>query len=85
MLSFSTQQRYFLYRPPTDMRKGFAGLSVGAHQAAQRTAMMYSFFASCKTMEINLFHWLKDVLQTMGDTPVNQVAKLRFHNWKRKV
>ena len=27
MLSFSTQQRYFLYRPPTDMRKGFAGLS----------------------------------------------------------
>jgi len=27
MLSFSTRQRYFLYSPPTDMRKGFAGLS----------------------------------------------------------
>lgn len=27
MLSFSSTQRYFLYRPPTDMRKGFAGLS----------------------------------------------------------
>lgn len=27
MLSFSSHQRYFLYRDPTDMRKGFAGLS----------------------------------------------------------
>ena len=27
MLSFSSTQRYFLYRPATDMRKGFAGLS----------------------------------------------------------
>jgi len=27
MLSFSSKQRYFLYGSPTDMRKGFAGLS----------------------------------------------------------
>ena len=27
MLSFSSKQRYFLYGPATDMRKGFAGLS----------------------------------------------------------
>lgn len=27
MLSFSSHQRYFLYGAPTDMRKGFAGLS----------------------------------------------------------
>lgn len=27
MLSFSSRQRYFLYRGPTDMRKGFNGLS----------------------------------------------------------
>ncbi|MEL6791775.1 MAG: IS66 family insertion sequence element accessory protein TnpB [Pseudomonadota bacterium] len=27
MLSFSARQRYFLYRGPTDMRKGFNGLS----------------------------------------------------------
>ena len=27
MLSFSSRQRYFLYRQPTDMRKGFNGLS----------------------------------------------------------
>lgn len=27
MLSFSSTQRYFLYGPATDMRKGFAGLS----------------------------------------------------------
>lgn len=27
MLSFSSKHRYFLYGSPTDMRKGFAGLS----------------------------------------------------------
>lgn len=27
MLSFSSRQRYFLYDHPTDMRKGFSGLS----------------------------------------------------------
>jgi len=27
MLSFSSRQRYFLYGAPTDMRKGFSGLS----------------------------------------------------------
>ena len=27
MLSFSSKQRYFLYRGVTDMRKGFNGLS----------------------------------------------------------
>lgn len=27
MFSFSTRQRYFLFRSPTDMRKGFNGLS----------------------------------------------------------
>jgi len=27
MLSFSSRQRYFLFREPTDMRKGFNGLS----------------------------------------------------------
>ena len=27
MLSFSSRQRYFLYRGATDMRKGFNGLS----------------------------------------------------------
>ena len=27
MLSFSSRQRYFLYRQPTDMREGFNGLS----------------------------------------------------------
>ena len=70
-------------RPLALGRKNY--LFAGSHQAAQRAAMMYSFFASCKTMEINPFHWLKDVLQTIGDTPINQVAKLLPHKWKRKM
>ncbi|HFC93367.1 MAG TPA: IS66 family transposase [Leucothrix mucor] len=70
-------------RPLALGRKNY--LFAGSHQAAQRAAMMYSFFASCKTMDINPFYWLKDVLQTIGDTPVNQVAKLLPHNWGKKM
>ncbi|MEM6771384.1 MAG: IS66 family insertion sequence element accessory protein TnpB [Bacteroidota bacterium] len=32
MLSFSSKQRYYLYRGPTDMRKSFNGLSGLVHQ-----------------------------------------------------
>ena len=58
-------------------------LFAGSHQAAQRTAMMYSFFASCKTMNVNPLEWMTDVLQRIGTYNVNQVADLLPHNWKK--
>ena len=70
-------------RPLALGRKNY--LFAGSHQAAQRAAMMYSFFASCKTMDINPFYWLKDILISIGDTTVRQVAKLLPHNWKKKM
>ena len=44
--------------------------------------MMYSFFASCKTNEINPFDWLRDVLQRIGQHPINKIEELLPHKWE---
>jgi len=44
MLSFSTHQRYFLYGPATDMRKGFAGLSGLVRQHIEHDLMSGDVF-----------------------------------------
>ena len=44
MLSFSSKQRYFLYGPPTDMRKGFAGLSGLVRQHIQHELLSGDVF-----------------------------------------
>jgi len=67
-------------RPLALGRKNY--LFAGSHQAAQRAAMMYSFFASCKTMGINPLSWLTDVLQRISEHPVNKLDELLPHNWK---
>lgn len=40
-------------------------LFAGSHDAAQRAAMIYSFFAICKKYEVNPFQWLKHTLQNI--------------------
>ena len=47
-------------RPIAIGRKNY--LFAGSHEAAQRAAMMYSFFNTCRLHNINLYEWLKDVL-----------------------
>lgn len=47
-------------RPVALGRKNW--LFAGSHEAAQRSAMIYSFFAICKKHEINPFAWLKHTL-----------------------
>ena len=44
MLSFSSQQRYFLYRGATDMRKSFNGLSGLVHQYISHQLMSGDIF-----------------------------------------
>ena len=56
-------------------------LFAGPHQAAQRTTMMSSFYASRKIMDIYPCNRLKDVLNLPGNTPVWQVGKLLLWNW----
>jgi hypothetical protein len=54
----------------------------GPYDAAQRAAMLYSFFASCKTMELNPWEWLRDVLQQVGNHPTNRIEELLPGNFK---
>jgi transposase len=51
-------------RPVALGRKNY--LFAGSHEAAQRSAMIYSFFAICKKHEINPFRWLKHALLKIG-------------------
>ena len=44
-------------RPVALGRKNY--LFAGSHEAAERAAMIYSFFAICKKHEVNPFNWLK--------------------------
>lgn len=50
-------------RPVALGRKNY--LFAGSHQAAQRAAMLYSFFAICKKHEVNPYEWLKNTLQNI--------------------
>jgi transposase len=47
--------------------------------------MMYSFFASCKKLEVNPFEWLKDVLERIPEHPVNKVDQLLPGQWGLKL
>lgn len=67
-------------RPVALGRKNY--LFCGSHEAAQRTAMIYSLLGSCKMQNINPYIWLKDVLTRLSMHPINKVKELLPHNWK---
>ena len=69
-------------RPVAIGRKNY--LFAGSHEAAQRAAMVYSLFATCRLHHINPYHWLKDVLERMHLFTTNNVAELLPQNWKNK-
>jgi len=72
-----------LIRPLAIGRKNY--LFAGSHQAAQRAAMMYSFFGVCKHHGVNPFVWLEYVLEHISDYPVKNVADLLPHHWKKNM
>ena len=61
-------------RPLALGRKNY--LFAGSHDAAQRIAMMYSFFGSCKAHDINPYEWLKTTLEQIPDTKMSDLEKL---------
>jgi transposase len=67
-------------RPVAIGRKNY--LFAGSHEAAQRSAMLYSFLGTCKLNGINPFIWLQDVLQRIGNHPINKIEELLPQNWK---
>lgn len=70
-----------LIRPLAIGRKNY--LFAGSNDAAQRAAMMYSFFAVCKQHQVNPLSWLIYVLEHISEYPVKNIADLLPHNWKK--
>lgn len=62
------------FRPLALGRKNY--LFAGSHEGAERIAMMYSFFASCKAHNINPYEWLKHTLDVIGDYPTDRLEEL---------
>ena len=61
-------------RPLALGRKNY--LFAGSHEAAQRIAMMYSFFATCKRRDIEPFNWLKTTLEKISAHKANRLYEL---------
>lgn len=69
-------------RPVALGRKNY--LFAGSHAAAQRAAMIYSFFAMCKQEDVNPFEWLKYTLENIMTIKYENVRDLYPHNFKLK-
>jgi transposase len=57
-------------------------LFCGSHEAAQRSAMLYSLMGTCKLHDSNPFVYLCDVLTRIATHPINKIQDLLPHNWK---
>lgn len=69
-------------RPLTLGRKNY--LFAGTHEAAQRAAMIYSFFAICKKHEVNPYQWLKYALENIMVINHKNIKELYPQNFKLK-
>jgi transposase len=67
-------------RPVALGRKNY--LFAGSHAAAQRAAMIYSFFAMCKKHEVNPFEWLKYTLENIMTIKYKNLRDLYPQNFK---
>lgn len=68
-------------RPVALGRKNY--MFAGSHQAAQRAAMIYTFFAQCKVAGVNPSQWITYVLQNILHTKPSQINTLlpaKFNN-----
>ena len=60
-------------------------LFAGFHEAAQRAAMIYSFFAMYKKEEVNPQDWLKHVFNQIMDTNLTEIGNLLQANYKESL
>ena len=67
-------------RPLALGRKNY--LFAGSTRGAQRAAMFYSFFGTCKKHDVNPFDWLKKVLEVIPQHKVNRLDELLPQNLK---
>jgi len=67
-------------RPLALGRKNY--LFCGNHQAAERTAIIYSLMGSCKVNNVNPQEWLTDVLTRIQDHNSQKLDELLPNKWK---
>jgi len=65
-------------RPIALGRKNY--LFAGSARGAERAAMFYSFFGTCKKNGVNPFEWLKKVLEVIPEHKVNKLHELLPQN-----
>ena len=65
-------------RPIALGRKNY--LFAGSSRGAERAAMFYSFFGTCKKNEVNPFDWLKKVLEVIPEYKVSKLDELLPQN-----
>jgi len=58
-------------------------LFAGSYEAAQRSAMIYSFFAICKKYEVTPFQWLKHTLMNITSINYKNINELFTQNFKK--
>ena len=66
-------------RPVTIGRKNY--MFSGSHDAAQRSAMLYSLLGTCKAHGVNPFDWLKETLKRLHTHPVSRIRELLPQNF----
>jgi len=67
-------------RPVALGRKNY--LFAGSHDAAQKAAMAYTFFANCKKQDVNPYTWLKYTLENIQSINHKNITDLYPHNYK---
>lgn len=68
-------------RPLAVGRKNY--LFAGSHDAAEMTAAMYSFMATCKKNGVNELEWLTDVLERIQSYKHKDLYQLLPNNWEK--
>jgi transposase len=66
-------------RPVAVGRKNY--LFAGSHEAAKRSAMLYSLLVTCKLHCINPSVWLTDIIKRISSHPINKIEELLPNNW----
>lgn len=67
-------------RPVALGRKNY--LFAGSHEAAQRSAMLYSLLGTCKMHGIEPYNWLRNTLEIIATHPINKIKELLPHYCK---
>jgi transposase len=68
-------------RPLALGRKNY--LFCGNHEAAKRTAIIYSLLGTCKINNVNPVEWLTDVFNRIADCKMNDLQLLLPGQWKK--